>query len=443
MQRETSAAAEQQPRMRLFATVTRPLQAFLRMEAASGILLLTCAVGALLWANLDAAHYQAFFDYRLTIGAGSAVAYFSIRDLINDGCMTLFFFVVGMEIKREHVVGELNTLAKASLPAIAAIGGMIVPACIFLAFNAGGDGKNGWGIPMATDIAFCVGVLTLLKGRVPRALVVFVTALAIFDDIGGILVIAFFYGHGLGMPWLIAAGGLTLVAFAMGRLRMVNGLAYAIVGACSWYCLHAGGIHATISGVILGLMIPARPQRTPRDVLHELASHVSDLGRKPPNAELDAAEILGIEERLEALQAPVWRFVHLLHPFVAFLIMPAFAVANSGVSLRGFGLDTLTAPVALGTAVGLFAGKQVGIFLSTMLAVKLRVAPMPGNASKLQLLGVSIIAGIGFTVALFIAALAYPGANELLDQAKIGILIGSAAAGIVGFLLLRAQRTTT
>ena len=396
-----------------------------------------CAVIALVWANLNPESYRATFDYPLVVGAGGAVGTFTLRALINDGLMAIFFFVVGMEIKRELVVGELNSLAKASLPAIAAVGGMVLPAGIFLAFNGGGPGQRGWGIPMATDIAFCVGILTILKDRVPRALVVFVTALAIFDDIGGILVIALFYGHGLNIGWLLGAGALTLVLFGMNRANVINGIAYAVVGAGLWYALHHGGIHATISGVVLGLMIPTKPRRASREVLRELACHVSELDRKPPDEDLDGAEILAIEEELEDLQAPVQRFVHLLHPFVAFLIMPVFALANSGVSIRGAGISSLAAPVALGTAAGLFVGKQFGIFGLTVLAVKLGLAPMPGGASRMQLFGVSVIAGIGFTVALFIAGLAFQGTVELLDQAKAGILLGSLAAGLAGYVLLR------
>lgn len=429
-------------RVRLFGAVVRPLQAFLHLEAASGILLLFCAVVALVWANLHLASYQATFEYPLVLGVGGSVSTFTVRNLINDGFMAIFFFVVGMEIKRELVVGELNSVPKASLPAIAALGGAFLPAGIFLAFNWGGPGQRGWGIPMATDIAFCIGILTFLKDRVPKALVVFVTALAIFDDIGGVLVIAFFYGHGLSVPWLIGAGALTLVLFAMNRAYVINGLAYAPVGAGLWYAIHHGGIHATISGVVLGIMIPARPQRASREVLRELAEHVSLLDQKAPDEELDGAEILAIEEKLEDLQAPVQRFVHLLHPFMAFFIMPIFALANSGVSMAGAGISSLVAPVALGTAAALFVGKQVGIFGLTMLAVKLRLAPMPGNASRMQLFGVSVIAGVGFTVALFIAALAYPDAVEFLDQAKMGILLGSLAAGLVGFLLLRFTRSS-
>jgi len=368
--------------------VVRPLQAFLRLESASGIVLLLCAVVALVWANADEASYLALVDFRL--------ASVSLRGLVNDGLMTVFFFVVGLEIKRELVVGELNSAARATLPAVAALGGMAAPAIIFLAFNWNGPGRIGWGIPMATDIAFCVGVLRLLRDRVPRALVVFVTALAIFDDIGGILVIAFFYGHGLNAGWLLGALGVSGVAYAMNHRSVASGAAYAAAGAALWYALHHGGIHATIAGVILGLMIPARGAR-----------------------------------------APLERFEHLLHPLVAFAVMPVFALVNAGVSVRAAGLAAALTPVALGAALGLFAGKQIGIFASTVLAVRAGLAPIPGHAAKAKLYGVSVIAGIGFTVALFIATLAYADAPALLDQAKIGILAGSLASGVGGFVFLR------
>jgi NhaA family Na+:H+ antiporter len=421
----------------IFGVVVRPIQAFLGREAASGILLLACAVIALLWANLDAASYGSVFDCPLSLGAGGETTRFTVRHLINDGLMAIFFFVVGMEIKRELVTGELNTVGKATLPAVAALGGIVLPAAIFLAFNWGGEGRAGWGIPMATDIAFCVGILTLLKGRVPHGLIVFVTALAIFDDIGGIIVIALFYGHGLSVPWLLGAGVLGLVLRVMNRAHVKSALAYGVVGIALWYALHHGGIHATIAGVILGLTIPARSQRPPREVLSNLSEHVSALDRKAPDEELDAAEILSIEERLEDLQAPVQRFIHQFHPFVAFLIMPLFALANSGVSLAGEGLSTLVAPVTLGTAIGLFVGKQVGIFGLTLLAVRLRLAPMPGAASTAKLYGVSVLSGIGFTVALLIASLAYPNDPVLLGEAKVGVLFGSLVAGIAGFAILR------
>jgi NhaA family Na+:H+ antiporter len=430
-----------EPRVsRLFVAVVRPLQAFVHTQASSGIVLLACAVAALIWANVDPASYAAVFEYPLAVGAGGGVASFSVRLAINDGLMAIFFFVVGMEIKRELVVGELNTLARATLPGIAAVGGMAVPSAIYVAFNAGGPGQAGWGIPMATDIAFCVGILALLGDRIPRGLVVFLTALAIFDDIGGILVIAIFYGHGLHLAWLLAAGGITVALLLMGRAYVTHGLAYGVAGVALWYALHHGGIHATIAGVILGLMIPARPRKPSREVLRDLAEHCSGLDSKPPDEELDAAEILAIEEKLEDIEAPVQRFIHALHPFVAFFVMPIFALANSGVALDGFGLDRLAAPVALGTALGLFAGKQLGIFGLTLIAVKLGLAPMPGGASRAQLYGVSVLAGIGFTVALFIASLAFPGAPALLDEAKLGILLASLVSGLLAYAVLRLAR---
>jgi NhaA family Na+:H+ antiporter len=388
-------APERATRSALLDAVVRPFQVFLALEASSGILLLGSAFFALVWANVHPSSYTGTFDYRLALASGEG---FTLRAFINDGLMTIFFFVVGMEIKRELVVGELDSVGKASLPAVAALGGVLVPAGIFFAFNAGGSGQHGWGIPMATDIAFCVGILTILEARVPRSLVVFVTALAIFDDVGGILVIALFYGRGLHLEWLAGALAASLVLVAMNRAGVRNGLAYAVVGAALWYLIHHGGVHATIAGVVLGLAIPAR-------------------------ARGDG-------------EAPIHGFIHALHPFVAFLVMPVFALANSGVELRGDGLN-ITAPVSLGAALGLFAGKPLGIFAFTAVALKLGVSPMPAGASWSKLFAVAVVAGIGFTVALFIASLAFPEAPALLDEAKIGILLGSFASGVVGFVLLR------
>jgi NhaA family Na+:H+ antiporter len=395
------------------------------------------AAAALAWSNVHPQSYEGTFQYPLAVGGGGTNIGFTPRMLINDGLMAIFFFVVGMEIKRELVVGELNTIAKASLPAIAALGGMVVPAGIFLAFNWGGAGQHGWGIPMATDIAFCVGILTVLGRRVSRALVVFVTALAIFDDIGGILVIALFYGHGLSAAWLVGAAGACILLLVMNRAHVTSGLAYGLAGVVLWYALHNGGVHATISGVLVGLAIPVRPRGAPREVLRELSDHVSRIASKPDDEDLDAAEILMIEEKLEDLGSPVQRFTHALHPLVAFFVMPVFALANSGVSISDVGLSSLAAPVALGTAAGLLLGKPLGIFGLTVLAVRLGVAPMPGQSSLANLFGTAVIAGIGFTVALFIAALAFHDAASLLNQAKLGILLGSFLAGLLGFLILR------
>jgi NhaA family Na+:H+ antiporter len=425
-------------RSRPFRAVLRPLQAFFRLEAASGLVLLGCAVAALAWSNAAHESYRRAFEAPITIAVGDAVARFSVHELVNDGLMTLFFFVVGMEIKSELVHGELATVRQALLPAIAALGGMLVPAGIFLAFNAGGPGARGWGIPMATDIAFCIGVLTLLGRRVPRALVVFVTALAIFDDIGGILVIALFYGSGVRLPWLLAAAAVTAACAAMARAYVRSAFAWAIAGALLWWTLHGSGVHATIAGVLLGLAVPARARRPLHDVLGELSTYTAGLARHRGDEERDEAAVQGIEERLEELDAPLTRFVRTLHPWVAFGVMPLFALANSGLHLAALDASQLTGRVALGTGIALLAGKPAGIFTFTMVAVAAGGAALPRGASRAKLLGASVVAGIGFTVALFIAGLAYPHEPRLLDEAKLGIVAGSLASGIVGALVLRS-----
>jgi Na+:H+ antiporter, NhaA family len=389
------------PRPPLVQAVLGPLQAFFRLEAASGLVLLGCAAAALAWANLGPGSYQRLLDLPIAVEIGGQAARFTLHALVNDGLMAIFFFLVGMEIKRELVHGELRTVQQALLPAVAALGGMVVPAAIYLAFNAGRAGAPGWGIPMATDIAFCIGVLTLLRSRVSHALVVFVTALAIFDDIGGILVIALFYGSGLQPAWLAAAAALAAGLAVMSRARVRSPAAWAVAGVLLWYALHGAGIHATIAGVVLGLAIPA-----------------------------------GAAAEDEA--APLARFIHALHPWVAFGIMPVFALANSGVQLAGLEPSQLTGRIAVGTAAALVLGKLAGIFAFTLGAVRAGLAPLPRGATVAKLLGVSVVAGIGFTVALFIAGLAFPGDPRLLDEAKVGILAGSLLAGLAGAALLRA-----
>jgi NhaA family Na+:H+ antiporter len=423
----------------IFRAVARPFREFFRLEAASGIVLLASAAAALAWANLGgAASYRAFVDARVAIALGPVAVDTTLHALVNDGLMTLFFFVVGMEIKRELVLGELRTLAQASLPLVAAAGGMIVPAAIYVAFNAGGPGIAGWGVPMATDIAFAIGVLTLLRSRVSHALVVFLTALAIFDDIGGILVIALFYGTGISAGWLAGAAGIAAAVVLLARWNVRSGVVWALGGGLLWYAVHHAGVHATISGVILGLLVPARPRVAQRQVIEALARHAGALAASTPDEELDAENVSAVEEALEAREALLSRFTEILHPWVAFVIMPVFALVNSGVEIGGLTGEQLTGKVAVGTAVALFVGKQVGIFGFTAAAVRLGLSPMPGGGTYGKLLGVSIVAGIGFTVALFIAGLAFPDDPALLDEAKLGILAGSLTAGIAGALVLRA-----
>mgnify|MGYP000845460719 CR=1 FL=1 len=427
----------------IFGAVIAPIRAFFALEAASGLVLFGAAAAALLWVNLGgAASYEAFRSLPLTVGLGPWTASFTLRQAIDDGLMTLFFLLVGMEIKRELVLGELRNPAQAALPAVAALGGMLVPAALYAAFNHGGPGRPGWGIPMATDIAFCIGVLTLLRARVPHALTVFLTALAIFDDIGGIIVIAVFYGSGVHACWLLAGAGVAVLLAVAGRTQVGHPLVYAGLLAALWYALHHGGVHPSIAGVVTGLAVPARTRRPPEETLEELATHAATLAEERSDEGRGGEALLAIEQKLEELESPLGRFVHALHPWVAFGIMPAFALASSGVDVGGLGAEALASPVVLGTAVALVLGKFLGISAFTLAAVRLRLAAMPGGASVPKLLGVAAIGGIGFTVALFIAGLAFPGAPRLLDEARLGILAGSLVAGLLGSaLLLSTSRT--
>ncbi|GMU05753.1 Na+/H+ antiporter NhaA [Corallococcus caeni] len=434
----TSPTTNRPPVPALFKVALAPVQAFFRLEASSGILLALCAVAALAWANSPwSASYVSVFDAPLRLEVVGHGGHFTFRELINDGLMTLFFFLVGMEIKRELSAGELRTFSRALLPLIAALGGMVVPAGLYFAFTRGTPAQGGWAIPMATDIAFAIGCLTLVKARVGHGLVVFLTALAIFDDIGGILVIALFYGTGLHVEWLAIAAALVAVLWGLNRFYVRNGLIYAAVGVALWYAMHHGGIHATLSGVVLGMAIPALPTRPGREVLEELAEYIRGLVSQPDDESARGAQLLHIEEALEDIEPPLNRFVHLWHGYVAYGIVPLFALANSGVDVSGMSPSDLLKPLPLGIIVGLFVGKQLGIFLFTWAAVKAGVSPLPAGGSLAQLHGVAVVAGIGFTVALFVGGLAFAGQPALLAEAKLGILTGSLLSAVVGYLLLR------
>lgn len=423
----------------IFRVVAGPFREFFRLEAASGIVLLAAAAAALAWANLGGAEsYRALLDARLALAIGGVALEATVHGVVNDGLMTLFFFVVGMEIKRELVLGELRTFAQAALPLVAAAGGMVVPAGLYVAFNAGGPGAAGWGVPMATDIAFAIGVLTLLRARVSHALVVFLTALAIFDDVGGILVIAVFYGHGISPAWLAGGAAVTGALVLLARWNVRSAAAWALGGALLWWALHGAGIHATLAGVVVGLVVPARSRVPQRAIIDALARHAEVLAATRGDDELDGENVRRIERALEERESLLARFTGILHPWVAFGVMPLFALANSGVELQGLSGEQLTGRVAVGTGVALLAGKPLGIFGLTALAVRLGLAPMPAGGTYAKLLGVSIVAGIGFTVALFIAGLAFAETPALLDEAKLGILAGSLAAGLAGALVLRA-----
>jgi Na+:H+ antiporter, NhaA family len=378
--------------------VVDPVKDFLHTEAAGGLFLLAATVVALGWANSPfAAGYEGLWGRELTIGAGPLAVTEDLKHWVNDGLMALFFFVVGLEIKRELVVGELRDPRRASLPVLAAVGGVVVPAGIFLLLNAGGEGAGGWGIPMATDIAFAVGVLAVLGSRVPAGAKVFLLTLAIVDDILAITVIAVFYTSKLAVGWLaVAAGGMALVV-VLRRLGVRAVSAYIPLGVLVWLATLESGVHATIAGVALGLATPARPVQG-RPVLEQLQ--------------------------------------HRLHPVTAFLVVPLFALANAGVPLGGDTLGrAITSSVAWGVALGLVAGKVLGVAAASLAAVRLRLGTLPDDLTMGHVLGLAALAGIGFTVSLFIAELAYPG-SELVDLAKVGILAGSLASGLAGAALL-------
>jgi NhaA family Na+:H+ antiporter len=415
--------------------VLDPMRAFAGLEAAGGIVLFGAALLAFGLANSPwHTAFERVWTTPVELQFGPVGFQASLRQVIDDGLMTIFFFVVGMEIKRELIEGELRTLRQALLPAIAAAGGVVLPAAIFFVLNRGTAGEAGWAIPMATDIAFSIGCIVLMGKRVPRPLLVFLTALAIFDDIVGILVIAIFYGGGLDGMGLVRVVLLVGAIWAVARLGVQSWVVWGVAGVALWLGLHYAGVHGTIAGVLLGLLVPAVTRRPVREVLGELREH--SRRTLEVSERLDTGDLLHVRDGLREAVPPLQRFEHALHPWVAFFIMPLFGLANSGVSVAAMTAADLTAPVFLGVAVGLFVGKQLGIFAFTWAAVRVGVADVPGGAPWSRVYGVAMVAGIGFTVALFIANLAFGGHPELLDQARLGVLVGSLVSGVSGMLVL-------
>jgi len=410
----------------------RAIRRFLDTEAAGGVVLLVAAVAALAWVNSGwSESYRTMWAAELGVTLGRFELSHDLRHWVNDGLMTVFFLVVGLEIKRELVSGELREPRAAALPVLAAVGGMVVPALLYVLVNAGGEGSRGWGIPMATDIAFAVGVLALLGRRVPASLKLFLLTLAIVDDIGAIVVIAVFYASDPEPLFLVAAAGLLAAMVALRRAGVVWLVPYVVLGAGVWLVAQASGVHATIAGVVLGLLTPARPL-TAAAVARQWAGDLSD---EPGPGELAAMTRLA-----STSVSPAERIEHLLHPWTSFLVVPLFALANAGVVLQSGSFDGPGTAVAGGIALGLVAGKVVGITLASWLAVRSGLGRLPDGATWPMVVGVATLGGIGFTVSLFIAELAFePGA--LQDAAKIGVLAASTVAAVAGAaVLLRACR---
>ncbi|MFZ2323478.1 MAG: Na+/H+ antiporter NhaA [Ignavibacteriaceae bacterium] len=421
-----------------------PLQQFLHAEASGGILLIIFTIVALVWANSPLAEtYHNLWHTNLSIDIGGLGLNYSLHHWINDGLMVIFFFVVGLEIKRELLVGELSSVKKSALPIAAALGGMIFPAVIYTLFNTGTDGASGWGIPMATDIAFVVGILALLGNKVPLSLKIFILALAIVDDIGAVLVIAVFYTSEISFISLMIAAGLLVLLVAMNRSGVRNLLIYSLVGVALWLAFLKSGVHTTVAGVLLAFTIPASSRINTKKFSNETEALIKDFDNagEHGNNVLTNSERLTIvdqiENNCEKILTPLQRFEHGLHPWVSFFIMPIFALANAGVSIGGDFSSSLTNYVSIGIVLGLFIGKQIGIFSFSYLAVKFKLASQPEGVSWKKIYAAAILGGIGFTMSLFIANLAF-NSEELLNTAKVGILSGSLISGIIGFIILKS-----
>ena len=384
--------------------LSKYFQKFFHSSKTSGILLILCVFLSLIIANTSSAEgFQNFLDTK--IGTEIFHLNYSLSVWINDGLMAIFFLLVGLEIKRELVEGELSDIKKASLPIFAAIGGMLIPALIFIAFNHSTDYKNGWAIPMATDIAFSLAIISLLGKSVPNSLKIFLSALAIVDDLGAIIVIALFYTDSIDWLSLGVCGGITLLLIILNKLKVTKIIFYLVPGLFLWYFMHHSGIHATIAGVILAFTIP---------------TNVSD------------TEISPLEKLEQQLHIPV-----------SFFIMPIFALANTNITFQAEVLDHFVSPLSLGIIFGLFAGKVLGINLFSFLAIRFKLGELPAFSAWKEMIGVGFLAGIGFTMSIFVSLLAFPGNIENQDISKISILFASVLSGIVGFIILKTKKKSS
>jgi NhaA family Na+:H+ antiporter len=409
---------------------------FFRSSTSGGIVLLVCTAIALLWANSPwSENYFAVWEENISIGVGNFALSKTLLHWINDGLMVIFFFFVGLEIKREILVGELSSLKKAMLPIIAAFGGMIGPALIYLAFNPGSsEFSRGWGIPMATDIAFALGILALLGDRVPSGLKIFLAALAIADDMGAVLVIALFYTSTLSLQMLAIGGVFFILLLLANRFNVRSTAVYTILGIGLWFCFLKSGIHSTIAGVLLAMTIPVRKKINTKHFITETTDAIHQL-KQNEDSKNENELIHKIASLNEEVQSPLHRFEHALQPYVAFLVMPIFAMANAGVRIEGNIVNALVSPVGLGVSLGLIFGKQIGIFSFVWIAVKTKMAALPKNVSWGMIYGTTWLCAIGFTMALFISSLAFT-TNEPLVISKIAILFASSLSAIVGLILL-------
>ena len=427
------------PWERSFDKLLTPLELFIHRQTTSGILLMICAVVALIIANSQwGEQYAHFFHTSMGLSFGNYTFSLTVHHWINEALMALFFMVMGLELKREFIAGELASPKQALLPIMAAIGGMALPALVYFAINPDGAAAKGWGIPMATDIAFAIGALSLLGARIPKSLLTFLIALAIVDDLGAVAVIALFYTAELNFTALITAAGLSsiLIALNLGGVRRT--LPYILVGIFVWIAMLASGIHATIAGIVIAFAIPMRPKYDPEHFIMRVRGLTTLMERSHHEAP-DIIRNNSFRSKVTALvnganlaQAPAQRLEHVLHLPVAYLVIPIFALANAGVAFEGDLADSLSHPITLGIISGLILGKLVGIAGFAWVSVKLGWASLPSDLNWRHVIGVGFLGGIGFTMSIFIADLGFAGSPENILQAKVGILLGSLVAGILG-----------
>lgn len=432
----------------LISRVVGPFQRFSRIEAASGILLLLASAVAIFWANSSwSDSYHGILNWELTVQVGQVFKLSKPIILwINDGFMAIFFFVVGLELKREIIVGELTSARQAALPILAALGGMLLPAIIFIVLQDGQPGREGWGIPMATDIAFSLGILSLLGKRVPLAFKVFLAAFAIVDDLGAVVVIAAFYSASIGWDYLLIAAVLFILLGISVRIGMRSGIVFLVVGGFVWYFVLKSGLHPTVAGVMLAFIVPVR--RSLRlDVFNRMMKvNLLPFDRQGKGEGSQGDRLLLTRDQLHALDnietymgrvhSPLQYLEHKLHAVTSYFILPVFALANAGILLSSAGGESLFGRLSIDIAMALVAGKVIGILLFTWLGVRLKITDLPDGTAWVHMLGLGFLGGIGFTMSMFISSLAY-GDPVMLNHAKIGILIGSLAAGITGYLILK------
>ena len=432
------------PWEKAFKKVYTPFEHFLHAQTTTGLILIAMTIIALIVANSPLYEaYDHFIHLIIEFDFGTLKIRNSLHHWINDGLMAIFFFMIGLEIKREILVGELSNIKVAILPILSAIGGMLAPAIIYLAINNGTIGENGWGIPMATDIAFAISALVLLGKRVSPALVTFLVALAIVDDLGAVLVIALFYTAEIQMDFLLAAGGMFLIMLSFNRFGIHATLPYFIVGVFMWFFMLESGVHATIAGVIAALAIPSRPKIPPLDFTQQTKNLLDEYDRYPVATdhtmhERQKALLQNIKDRIDSVSSPAARLEQSLHLPVSLIVIPLFALANAGIRIDFSSFhDLIFEPVSLGIILGLIGGKIIGIAGVAYIAIKSGIAKLPENSSMSQIFGVAALGGIGFTMSIFVADLAFIHTPALVFQAKIGILTASLIAGIFGFVWLR------